>query len=276
MGRWNGMTLVGFDTETTGLSVTEDRIFEIALVAFRDGEPVDPYAILIDPVRPLSEASREKTGLRDEDLRGRPVFQTMAPEVVDRIRDQVLVGYNVLEYDLPLLRAELARAGLELPSCRVVDVLVLARGLGLKDEQGRRIRLRLEDVVRFFEVPMGTAHRATADAEATVRLLYAMAPRLPEDLDDLLNLQAQWLTQQRAERSRWRGRSEGDGGRESLLQAETTAKVLRDGEGRVSLGPSYLYGREPDPLRAILKAWFDTLATPGTATDRGQATGPEQ
>lgn len=275
MGRWTEVPLVGFDTETTGLSVTEDRIFEIALVTFQGGELVDPYAILLDPMRPLSEASREKTGIRDEDLQGRPVFQTMAPEIADRIRDQVLVGYNVLEYDLPLLRAELARVGMDLPPCRVVDVLVLARGLGLKDDQGRRIRLRLEDVVRFFEVPMGTAHRATADAEATVRLLYAMASRLPEDLDDLLNLQAQWQAQQRAERSRWRGRGEGEGGREALLRTGAEPTVLRDAEGRVSLGPSYLYGREPDPLRAILKAWFDTVDASRSGSASGTVPGSE-
>ncbi|MBP7125176.1 3'-5' exonuclease [Myxococcota bacterium] len=276
MGRWIGMPLVGFDTETTGLSVTEDRIFEIALVTFQGGEPVDPYAVLLDPMRPLSEASREKTGLRDEDLQGRPVFQTLAPEIADRIRGQVLVGYNVLDYDLPLLRAELARVGMEVPPCHVVDVLVLARGLGLKDDQGRRIRLRLEDVVRFFEVPMGTAHRATADAEATVRLLYAMASRLPEELEDLLNLQAQWQAQQRAERSRWRGRGEGDGDREALLRTGTAATVLRDGEGRVSLGPSYLYGRDPDPLRAVLRAWFDTMEASGKGPGRGGANGTEK
>ena len=268
MTRWAELPLVGFDTETTGLSVTEDRIFEIALVTFHGGALVDPYAVLVDPIKPLSEASKEKTGIRDEDLRGRPVFQTLAPEIVDRLRDRVIVGYNVLEYDLPLLRAELARVGLDLPPCQVIDLLVLARGLDLRDGQGKRIRLRLEDVVRFFEVPMGTAHRATADAEATVRLLYAMAPRLPENLEDLLSLQSQWQTQQRAEKSRWRNRSEGEGEREGIFQASPVPGVLRDRDGRPSLGPSYLYGKEPDPLRAILKAWFDSVTVSGPGGGR--------
>jgi hypothetical protein len=32
-----------------------------------------------------------------------------------------------------------------------------------------------------------------------------------------------------------------------------------DEKGRPSLGPSYLYGKEIDPLRAYLQSWFNTL-----------------
>ncbi len=252
MAQWMELPLVGLDTETTGLSVTEDRIFEIAVVTFQGDTVTDPFCEMMDPTRPLSEASLEKTGVTDADLKGRPTFAHFAAGIVQRIQGQVVVGYNVLGYDLPLLQAELRRVGLELPKCHVVDVLVFARGLMPGN------RHRLEEAVRHFGVTMDTAHRATADAEATVRLLRAMAPSLPADLDDLLRLQSQWQAEQRARRAMWRSKPD-EGNREVLRGDMAPSAGLTDEKGRPSLGPSYLYGKEIDPLRAFLQSWFNTI-----------------
>lgn len=268
MARWMDMPLVGVDTETTGLSVTEDRIFEIAVVTFEGDAVTDPFCEMMDPTRALSDVSCEKTGVSDSDLRGKPTFAHFAPDVLKRIEGRVVVGYNLLGYDLPLLQNELKRVGLALPPCHVVDVLIFARALVPGG------RARLEDAVRHFGVPMETAHRASADAEATVRLLRAMAPQLPAELDDLLRLQAQWQAEQRAKRAMWRGKAPDDGGREIVLGgAAEVASALRDEAGRPSLGPSYLYGKETDPLRAFLKLWFDTVAgAPSAPRGDGGAT----
>lgn len=252
MARWLDLPLVGVDTETTGLSVTEDRIFEIAMVTFEGDRITDPFCELMDPTRPLSEVAAEKTGVSDEVLRGKPTFAHFASEVLRRLEGRVVVGYNILGYDLPLIQAELRRVGLELPPCHVVDVLVFARSLM---PGGRH---RLEEAVRHFGVTMDTAHRASADAEATVRLLRAMGGDLPPQLDDLLRLQTQWQAEQRAKRAMWRSKPD-EGNRESLRGDMAPAAGLVDDRGRPSLGPSYLYGKEIDPLRAFLQSWFNTL-----------------
>ncbi len=244
MANWKDHALVGLDTETTGLSPVEDRIFEIGLVTYSGGEKVEEWSRLVNPGRPLSAESVQKTGVRDEDLQGYPPFREVAAEVVDRIRDRVLVGYNLLSFDLPMLQAELKRVGLEFPRCWLVDVLVFARGLV---SQGRH---SLGDMIARYGLTMETAHRATADADAVVRLLLAMAPELPLELDALVELQAQWAQEQRARRATWRQRS---GERTALLQPEASpSAALTDAAGRVRLGPGYLYGRETDPLRAFL------------------------
>jgi hypothetical protein len=105
---------------------------------------------------------------------------------------------------------------------------------------------------------MDTAHRATADAEATVRLLRTMGKDLPQELDDLLRLQTQWQAEQRARRAMWRSKPD-ESSREVLRGDMAPAAGLVDEKGRPSLGPSYLYGKEIDPLRAYLQSWFNTL-----------------
>lgn len=249
MNPWMERPLIGIDTETTGLSVVEDRVFEVALVTFQGGAIADTFCELIDPQQTLGDIVVQKTGVRPQDLAGRPTFAQYAPDLVARMADQVLVGYNLLDFDLPILQAELARVGLRLPRCWAIDALVLARGLV---KGGRHT---LSDMAVRYGVEMATAHRATADAEATVRVLLAMAPDLPTDLDELVGLQAHWRDEQRARRAMWRNRAEEPQGA-GLLGAEVSAGArLVDDKGRVVLGPGYLYGREKDPLRAFISAY---------------------
>ena len=256
MRKWIEMPLVGMDTETTGLSVVEDRIFELGLVTFQGDQVVDSFCEMMDPTRPLSDVSREKTGVREEDLRGKPTFAAHAHEIVRRMTDTVIVGYNILGFDLPMLQAELRRVGLELPRCHAVDVLIFARQLV---KSGRH---NLGEMARQLGIAMDTAHRATADAEATVRLLHALAPQVPEDLDELVRLQGQWREEQRAKRALWRQRPGAEpGAGDGLLRQEVAPSAsMVDAEGRVSLGPSYVYGNENDPLRAFLIAYCNSAA----------------
>jgi len=249
------MTLVGLDTETTGLDVRQDRVFEIGLVTFEAGQEVRRFAPLLNPERPMATEASAKTGVKDEDLADKPRFADVVDEFVSLIEGQVIVGYNVLGFDIPILESEMQRLGRSLPSCPVVDALLLARGLV---KSGRHT---LADMVRHFGITMDTAHRATADADAVVRLLYAMAPNLPPELSDLIRLQAQWGEEQRARRASWRQRP--DDTTEAI--AVTPAAVIQPEDGHISLGPSYIYGTETDPLRAYLISYCNT--TSGTLSN---------
>jgi len=246
------MTLIGFDTETTGLSTTEDRIFEIGLTTFESGKLIDTYGQMIDPMRELSKTTVEKTGVNQEDLVGKPHFAAVVEEILNRIRGGVIVGYNLLSFDLPILAEELGRLNLEMPEIRPIDALVFARELVKKG------RHRLTDMVRHYGLTMDTAHRATADADATVRLLLAMAPDLPPELDDLLVLQKQWQEEFLARKATWRkGRDRPSRPQDSLLRQEYAAStLLKTRDGKVTLGPAYLYGKETDPIRAFLEAYM--------------------
>jgi len=210
---------------------------------------------MLDPLRPLSAESSEKTGVSNADLAGKPAFATIAADVVARLADRVVVGYNILGFDLPLLEAELKRVGLTLPRCWPVDVLIFAR------ELIRTGRHNLGEMVKHYGLTMDTAHRAAADADASVRLLLAMAKDLPADLDALTRLQAQWRESQRARKAVWRQRSDDTRGADVLLHQEVAPNAsFVDDQGRISLGPTYVYGRETDPLRSFLLTYCNATA----------------
>ena len=245
------MTLVGFDTETTGLSTVDDRIFEVGLTTFENGRQVENWGQLIDPVKELSKIAIEKTGVQPSDLEGKPPFSSVVDDVLKRLEGRVVVGYHLLGFDLPLLEAELARIGRKMPECWPVDALVFTRGLVKKGPH------KLSDMIQHYGLTMETAHRATADADATVRLLLAMAPELPPDLDGLLVLQTQWQEEFRAKRATWRKKpGQPEGRQDSLLRQEyAQSSNLVTEDGKVTLGPGYLYGTEIDPIRAFVEAY---------------------
>jgi DNA polymerase-3 subunit epsilon len=252
MSDWIKMRLVGLDTETTGLSPQEDRIFEIALVTFENGKLVDKWEVMMNPQKPLSEESLNKTGVTNEELQDKMVFSYYADEIAHRIEGQILVGYNIIGFDMPFLRAEMKRIGREVPSCTVVDPLVFARGL-FKD--GRH---SLSDILERLGLTTEKAHRASYDAESAVRVLLAMAPSLPADLDELLKLQSQWLEKMILEKkNQWKRKDKGGLTSEPL-------DLLRDEALDTSLGPAYLYQTtDIDPLRFFLRSYFTSRTSKG-------------
>lgn len=235
--KWTDLPLAVIDVETTGLDDEEDRIIEIGIIEFRDGEVVDEYGQLVDPECPLPEETTEITGITEADLEGKPVFEEIADEVHERLTVGGIVAYN-LDFDKGFVEAELDRCGLDWPEdAPEIDPLVFAREF-YKD----RRRKNLGTIADILDIPLEEAHRATHDAEVAGHVLFAFEERLPEKLDELLVLQAQWESEQAAKRARWRGDE----------KPASFADAL--GEGSVGLGPAYIYSDETDPLRALYKS----------------------
>jgi DNA polymerase-3 subunit epsilon len=61
-----------------------------------------------------------------------------------------------------------------------------------KDERGHR----LGEVCARLGIALDNAHRAASDAEATGRVLLALAPRLPGTYSELIRLQTQYAARQ--------------------------------------------------------------------------------
>jgi len=102
-----------------------------------------------------------------------------------------IVLYNA-NYDWPLLANELARHDLgslpEVPPAILIDPLVLDRHV----DRYRKGKRTLSTVTDHYGVPLDGAHRAAADAAATVGVARAIAERYPKvqvDGADLVALQ---------------------------------------------------------------------------------------
>ncbi len=234
--KWKDLPLAVLDVETTGLDPKEDRITEVGIIRFENGEVVEEYGKLVNPQMPIPEESTNITGISDEDVKDAPSFEEIARGVHRRLQGVGIVAYN-LGFDRAFVRNELERCGLEWPDkSPTLDPLIFARQF-FKNHR----RKNLGAICELLDIPLEEAHRATHDATVTGHVLYAFADKLPEGLDELLMLQAQWEKIQAQQMSGWRGRRGGD--MDSLSDAF--------GGQTIGLGPAYIYGNEADPLRAL-------------------------
>ena len=186
---WTRRPLLGFDTETTGVDVTGDRIVTAALVLRTPGIRTEVRTWLIDPGVEIPEEAAAIHGISTQHARDHGVppleaLEEIATELAAHLADGVpVVAYNAA-FDLSLLDAELLRHGLKTlpqrlgsPVEPVVDPLVIDRWLD-RYRPGKR---RLGDLSQWYGVTSdGDLHTAEVDVLATLDVLEALARRFPE------------------------------------------------------------------------------------------------
>lgn len=162
---------VAVDVETT--ADTEQRITEIALVTFEDGEVVDRRVTLVNPEQRIPWRATQITGIDDAMVRGAPTFARLAARLAARLEGQVVVAHN-LAFDRSRITAELERVGLSWPGVAgEVCTDRLYRAL-----HGKKGKSGLGLACERYGVALERHHRAEGDAEACGRLLLAMRGRL--------------------------------------------------------------------------------------------------
>lgn len=183
---WVQGAVVGFDTETTGVDVTHDRVVTAAVVRRTPtGSTVTRW--LIDPGVEIPATATAIHGITTEHARadGRPAAGALG-EIADHLvgalrRGEPVVAFNAA-FDLSLLDAELRRHRLATVPQRlgravapVLDPLVLDRMID-RYRPGKR---RLGDLCAHYGVDTADLHRADADVAATLDVLVAMTRRVP-------------------------------------------------------------------------------------------------
>jgi DNA polymerase-3 subunit epsilon len=158
----NADRLVVVDTETTGV-YPSDRVIEVAAITLTpSGQVVDRWETLIQPQRDVGPTHIHR--ISPSMLTHAPTFPDVAGDLADRLDGAVLVGHNVA-FDVRLLAGEFNRINLELSTAAgAVCTLRLT---------GAKLAVACEQ----HQVDLSDAHRASADADATVRLLLAVANR---------------------------------------------------------------------------------------------------
>lgn len=119
------------DTETTGLDPKlGHRIIEIAVVEFVNRRPTGRNLHLyVDPERDVDPGAAEVHGMTWEDLKGKPKFHDIAPQILDFARGATWVIHNA-QFDIGFLDLEFERAGLPLCAALhggLIDTLTMAR-----------------------------------------------------------------------------------------------------------------------------------------------------
>jgi DNA polymerase-3 subunit epsilon len=120
-----------FDIETTGADANKDRIIQLAIrVVDEEGNVQVDKAKMYNPGIPISKSATEVHGIKDKDVRDLPSFASDAKKLKRMFEDKIIVTYNGLRFDIPILMNEFERAGVEVElSGKFIDVLKVERKL---------------------------------------------------------------------------------------------------------------------------------------------------
>ena len=163
------------DLETTGTSITQDRIVEISIIKLFPNGDREAKTRLVNPGVPIPAEATAIHGISNEDVANEPSFQALANGINNYLAECDLCGYNSNKFDIPLLTEEFLRCGLNVDfrDRHLVDV----QAIYFKKEP-RTLSAALK---YYCQRDMENAHSAEADAQATIDILLAQLDRY-EDL----------------------------------------------------------------------------------------------
>lgn len=163
------------DIETTGLSKNRHKITEIAAAKIRAGKVVDKFQTLVNPEVAIPHFITKLTGIDDEMVKDAPTIDSVLPNFLNFLGDDVFVAHNA-SFDFGFLEVNInEHLGHELPNKRLCTRKLANR---LLPELPRK---RLADLCEHFEITNETAHRAMSDVLATTGVFINMVNVMYED-----------------------------------------------------------------------------------------------
>lgn len=177
--------IVFIDLETTGVSLSVDRIVEIAMIKISPDGTRQVKRKLLNPAIPIPKESSEIHGITDEMVKDAPTFKQAGNEIKMFIENCDLGGYNSNRFDIPILMEEFLRAGMDvdLSTRKMIDVQHIFYTMEPRT---------LTAAYKFFcNKELVNAHSAEADVDATIDVLMAQLKRyenLGNSVDSILGV----------------------------------------------------------------------------------------
>ena len=154
------MSEIFLDTETTGLSFKDGhKIVEIACIESKDLISTGKvFHKLINPERTVPEEAFKIHGFSEKFLSEKETFNEIADEFLNFIQGKKIIIHNA-SFDFKFLLSDVKRLKGQAPKGPVLDTLSLARKVfpGMAN-------YKLWTLVRHFDFPSGTFHRAEEDS----------------------------------------------------------------------------------------------------------------
>jgi DNA polymerase-3 subunit epsilon len=173
--------LVVFDLETTGTSISTDRIVEIAMIKVHADGSTEEKSRRIHPTIPIPHEVSLIHGIYDDDVKDEPSFKQIGKSLADWLEGCDLAGFNVVHFDLPMLMEEFLRANVEfdIDNRKVVDAQKIFHLMEKRN---------LTAAYTFYcGKKLENAHSAAADTQATFEVLMSQIERYDgQDVEDSL------------------------------------------------------------------------------------------
>jgi DNA polymerase-3 subunit epsilon len=156
-----------FDLETTGISISKDRIVELAYIKlFPDGSE-EKRTMRFNPEMPIPIESSMIHGIYDADVANEPTFAATAKEIADIFAGSDFGGFNSNKFDFPMLVEAFLRAQIDFDTenRKFVDA---QRIFHMMEQR------TLSAAYKFYcDKNLENAHNAMADTQATYEVLLA-------------------------------------------------------------------------------------------------------
>lgn len=170
------------DLETTGGILGLDRIVEVGVLKVMPHGQELEFEARVNPEMGITTEATRMHGITDADVQNAPTFDIVAGRLSEFLNASDLAGYNLLNFDLPMLQSEFRRVGLDFSMVdrRVVDVMDI-----FVQKEPRDLRT----AYRFYcGGDYDSAHLASADARACWQVLQGQVRRyrdIPNTTDGL-------------------------------------------------------------------------------------------
>ena len=151
------------DIETTGGKYNEEGITEIAIYKFDGEKIVDQFISLVNPEREIQPFVVNLTGINSKMLRNAPKFYEIAKRIVEITEGCILVAHNA-KFDYRILKTEFKRLGYKYTRKTLCTVELSKQLIPDQDSYS------LGKLSRALGIPVSDRHRASGDAQATVKL----------------------------------------------------------------------------------------------------------
>jgi len=171
--------LVVFDLETTGISISTDRIVEIACIKVHVNGEEELKVMKINPGIPIPPESTAIHGISDADVADAPTFSQVAKELGEFMKGCDFAGFNSNKFDFPLLVEEFLRAGVDfdVENRRFIDAQRIYHTMEPRN---------LSAAYKFYcNKSIENAHHAEDDTKATLEVLKAQINHYQELQNDI-------------------------------------------------------------------------------------------
>lgn len=160
----DGTVFTAFDTETTGLTVSNSFVIEIGAVKFDKNGIIDKFSTLINPQKPIPESASAINNITDDMVKDAPKIDEVLDSFLEFTKDTVLIAHNA-NFDVNFINEECVRNNKTELKNNFLDTLNLVRWayplLG---------KYNLQLMARLMNIEVTDAHRAYDDARVCMEL----------------------------------------------------------------------------------------------------------
>ena len=155
---------VAIDLETTGISVSKDKIIEVGLIKVINSHIEEMFSCIINPNMPVSTKILNLTGIDENEIKTARYIQDVIGDIVEFCDGFDLIGHNTI-FDYSFIKKEANNAGLNFEK-RGIDTYKLCKKI-----LPPYIQKNLTDACAYFGIERKNMHRAFSDAYFT-HMLY--------------------------------------------------------------------------------------------------------